>query len=478
MHFKAHGFCGASISNFDYELNSHGVCMFTSLRFCSRMGVFLGAVVLFGHSGTAQTAHCFNSLSGPEVPCTPRSSGGGGGVAPAPSGPSPAEIARRQRHAHALELDTRAHKAFDRGDKAEAARLFEEAAQLAPSASNIQGNRWYTRGMLAASQKNYETAIIYYKEALRYFGNNKELQENLKVAEEKAAVERGDWERAAKLLAKGAALKRYYQARQALVQEDWDRAVTDLTEFQKFISSAVTAGQKAIHEEEDALRTIKSLRPRDAPMFQRSLDHDRANVAEWNRLSRETDKYLAAAREGRTTKAEARKLDAQRQEQASNPNYPNPPPVYRDASTPRSYPDLNSYTPAQHAAHNDNDTGNTWAQKGDWEQALLSYQKALTEDPDGPFAKVIKENLDIAMKHVGPQKANAAPAGGPTAPPASPPVKAEEKPKEIVQANCTGWMTQANGSSFRLCTDERAQRYCEQSAQADGKGVISRVSCQ
>jgi tetratricopeptide (TPR) repeat protein len=166
-----------------------------------------------------------------------------------------------------------------------------------------------------------------------------------------------------------------------------------------------------------------------------------------------------------------RHANEERRKQASNPNYPNPPPVYHDANTPRDYPDLASYTPAQHSAHSDNDMGNVWAQKGDWVQAMLNYQKALVEDPDGPFSKVIKENLDIATKHLKDSQQKAA-----TAPAISPDhqTKPEAAPKEISASNCTGWMT-ANGKSSRLCMDAQAHRYCEE---ADGKGAVSRVSCQ
>ncbi len=45
---------------------------------------------------------------------------------------------------------------------------------------------------------------------------------------------------------------------------------------------------------------------------------------------------------------------------------------------------------------------------------------------------------------------------------------------ETVAQNCTGWMSQQNGTSYRLCVGERAQRYCEQS---DGTS-ISQIPCQ
>jgi len=156
------------------------------------------------------------------------------------------------------------------------------------------------------------------------------------------------------------------------------------------------------------------------------------------------------------------------------PNSPSSGPIYRDASTLRSYPKLESYTAAQRSAHDANEDGNFWARQGDWVQALLNYQKASTQDPDGPFASVLKENIAIAIKHLEQERANKVLPASSTA--ASPPdqQEAQDKLEQVVESNCTGWMAQANGGSFRLCTDEQAHRYCEQ---LDGKS-ISRVSCQ
>lgn len=407
----------------------------------------------------------------------PSGGGGGGYVAPAPRGPSPAELAKQRQRAQALQLDTRAHAAFDRGDTTEAARLFEQAAQLAPNDSNIQGNRWYTKGMVAAAQGDYESAVAYYRKALRYFPDNKEIAFNLQTAEEKSAADRQDWSGAEKVLGQDSETKHYYLGRQAIDEKNWDKAIHELKEFQPIIEARIAHGRKAVSLFTQAQRAyLDAHASKEVAANRRNLVKAKKQLSENEELSIETNRYLKIALAGQHAGAQ-RKADEQRREQASNPNYPKPPPVYRDASTPRSYPDLGYYTPAQHDAHKANDEGNSDAQRGDWVHALLDYQQALTEDPEGPFSQVIKDNLAIAMSHLGPQKTKTAPAAAAVIPAAAPPTPPQEKPKDIVQSNCTGWMT-ANGTSSRLCMDAQSHRYCEQSAQADGKGAVSRVACQ
>jgi tetratricopeptide (TPR) repeat protein len=399
----------------------------------------------------AQSAHAFDPAT--DHTCVAycgggSAPGGGAAVAPAPRGPSPAELARRRQRAEALRLDKLAHAAYERGDKAEAARLFEQAARLAPDDSNIQGNRWDSKAELAQSRKDYRSALGYYRKALRYFPGNKAIQvsiDGMKLfidgENEAAAENQHDWDRAMRLDRERNGSDSwnnrefYFRGRKALDQNNWDLAVSELRKHQ-----------------EKLRRDIEhfKLSPDDA--YKDNL------LKDWRSRLAETEKYLNLA------------LEQQKAEKAKNPNYPKPPPVYRDAKTPRDYPDLGYYTPTQHKAHDDNVMGNVWSKTGNWVNALLSYQRALDEDPDGPFSMVIKDNIAIAMSRLGPQKVQTAPAA--IAPAVASPAS-QEKSKEIVQSNCTGWMT-ANGKMSRLCMDEQAHRYCEEQ---DGDS-ISRVSCQ
>lgn len=433
----------------------------------------------------AQTAHCFNDLNGPEVPCTPRT-GGSGQVAPAPSGPSPAEIAAQRQRAAALELDKRAHAAFDRHDVTNAAQLFEQAAQLAPNDTNIQGNRWYTKGRVAFLNGDFAAAISYYKTALHFFPGKKDIIKAIADAHdvpeiiqqqqnEDLSANREDWARAAKA-AHGSATEHYYLGRKAIADADWGKGIRELTQFKPVAAKLVAASQEAVRK----IKDIEARSPRDELESVRFyLEGAKADLAKYKRFLAETTKYLKMALERKAQQDELKiaeaqhEMDEQRRDQASNPNYPKPPPIYRDDKTPRSYPDLKSYTPAQRAAHTDNDTGNAWAQTGEWVQALLSYQRALTEDPDGPFARVIKDNLAIAMSHLGPHQPQGAPAGVGVIPAATPASSRQDEPKDVAKSNCTSWVS-ANGKSSRVCMDEQAHRYCEESS----GNSISRVRCQ
>lgn len=440
------------------------------------------------------------------------SSGGGGGggyAAPVYRGPSAAELARRRRVKAGNAANERGRAALNRFDYDTAVREFEQAMRLWPEDRTVRGNYWFAKGHAAFHKEDYAAAIEYYRKSLPYNPRAKEKQillgdiswstTLLEEKKAKEAQEEGDWNAA--VSHRNESYRDCIQGKhldcdwrlvdthfalggQALSQEDWSAAARELD---KFYSDLIALMRKAIpgdkkHDQlavafdaaHEANRALASgnlatalLGYENAKKIER--EH-KFNPARYNPITAEIGRQIAR-------QEEARKFEAERKERASNPNYPNPPPVYRDANTPRSYPDFSSFTPAQHQAHADNDSGNLWAQKGDWVQALLSYQKALTEEPNGPFAEVLKENLAIAMKHLGTPKTNAAPANAAATSPA-PLAAKEEKPKEVVQANCTGWMKQTSGTSFRLCMDEHAQRYCEEAAQSGGAGAVSRVSCQ
>jgi tetratricopeptide (TPR) repeat protein len=466
-----------------------------------RTGFLFGALMALTSFAAAQTAHCFNNLNGPEVPCTSRGGGGGSYSAPVYRGPSPAEIARRRRVKAGNAANDRGIAALKRGDYPTAVRELEEAMHLRPNDRTIHGNYWFAKGLAAFDKEDFASAVESYRESLRYNSDAKErkillgkISWSTTLLEEKKAKEAqeaGDWDTAVshwnetyRECIRGKALdcdwrlvgSHFALGGQALSRQDWPSAARELD---KFYSDLIALMRKAIpgdKENEQLAVAFDTAHHANQSLANGNLAAALLGYENAKKIEREHNftptRYNPITAEiGRQiARQETLKSEVQRKEQASNPNYPNPPPVYRDANTPRDYPDLASYTPAQHHAHNDNDMGNVWAQKGDWVQAMLSYQKALVEDPDGPFSKVIKENLDIATKHLKDtqQKAATAPAI-PLSPQAKP-----EAPKEISASNCTGWMM-ANGKSSRLCMDAQAHRYCEE---ADGKGAVSRVSCQ
>jgi len=114
-----------------------------------------------------------------------------------------------------------------------------------------------------------------------------------------------------------------------------------------------------------------------------------------------------------------------------------PNPVSRMPGDPRNYPDLPSYTADQHLAHKMNDDGLTWAETfHDWQRALTYFSAAYERDPVGPFAKVIRENMAIAAKHLdeeSAQKKAAAVVAKPNAgqPPATP-HSSDAPPKQVL----------------------------------------------
>ncbi|HZS53116.1 MAG TPA: pre-toxin TG domain-containing protein, partial [Bryobacteraceae bacterium] len=99
----------------------------------------------------------------------------------------------------------------------------------------------------------------------------------------------------------------------------------------------------------------------------------------------------AETRGGRTSKLGQPDTPEVKQEEKSNRS-----PVYRSTTIPHAYPELKSFTPLQRSAHRDNEDGLLWSSIGDWSTALLRFQVALMEDPNGSFSSVIKENINAA----------------------------------------------------------------------------------
>lgn len=79
-----------------------------------------------------------------------------------------------------------------------------------------------------------------------------------------------------------------------------------------------------------------------------------------------------------------------------------PDPVARlDNVDPRSYPKLTSFTDEQRDAHDLNDDGVKSVELfHDWRQAWGSFAAAYDRDPVGPFSKVIRQNMEIAARHL------------------------------------------------------------------------------
>lgn len=453
------------------------------VHMCVRRSLFVVSFILLGLAPAfafdPATDHTCVAYCGGDPP--PRS---GGYVAPVPRGPSPAEIARRKARAAGVAANRRGAAAMNRklagGDVSsrvsemlrnykEAVRDFEEAARYLPNDGTIQLNLANARGTVAQFEGRYADAVRYFEEALRYSPHNSIVRENLKRARTTLASSKNPDQ-----VSRDDVLKAAQAAEKA---QDWDVAV-------KYRQRAYELCMSSGRNDCDIDSAFVKYAVGRQEIANKSLD---AGIKNLHEVLDFYDKKFGSAASGFGSLKEwkieittaLQIAEAQRrQEQATNPNYPQPPPVYRDATTPRSYPDLGYYTKEQHDAHKSNEMGNVWAKTGNWEQALVNYQQALSEDPEGPFAAVIKENLDLAMKHL---KEDQAKRAGSQPQAASPPITAqkaaEPPPKEVVESNCTGWMT-ANGVSSRLCMDAQAHRYCEQSAQADGKGVISRVACQ
>jgi tetratricopeptide (TPR) repeat protein len=95
-----------------------------------------------------------------------------------------------------------------------------------------------------------------------------------------------------------------------------------------------------------------------------------------------------------------------------------PHPVARLAGDPRDYPDLPSYTKDQHIAHDMNRDGVQSAEIfHDWPTAMSNFAAAYDYDPTGPFAKVIRQNMETAAKHLDQERAARAQAAAAVANP-------------------------------------------------------------
>ncbi len=208
-----------------------------------RAGSIFACLSLTG-GAIAQTAHCFNDLHGPEVPCT--APGGGTSAAPAPRGPSPAETADRQRRAKAHAANDRGLSAFKRKDYATALRELE---------NTIQGNYWFVKGDWAIGVKHdLELGKQYLLKARQYSPNNKSVLSYLKLlgmaqkgvqgdklwSRASTAAEHGDWDLALSLQRDllTADFDKLYEndlrlltAGQALASQQWATAANALREY-------------------------------------------------------------------------------------------------------------------------------------------------------------------------------------------------------------------------------------------------------
>jgi hypothetical protein len=189
-----------------------------------------------------------------EVPCE---SGGGGGRRysdPIPSGPSPEEIARRQRIDAGNSANERGKVEFERGDMGLAVLHFEEAAKLWPEDATIRSNLARARAAIAKDQGNLDLAAKYYRDALQH-RPDKDVQLKLDmVLDDRKRLERerieqsGDWDKLlqtyrAELARATDDSKIYWQnnirralGRRALVRQDYDTAVRELTEYHRALT--------------------------------------------------------------------------------------------------------------------------------------------------------------------------------------------------------------------------------------------------
>lgn len=101
-----------------------------------------------------------------------------------------------------------------------------------------------------------------------------------------------------------------------------------------------------------------------------------------------------------------------------------PHPVARMPGDLRAYPSLKTYTEDQKLAHDMNQEGIDQAElHHNWALALSNFGAAYDYDPAGPFSKVIRQNMEIAAKHLDAERAqrlNAAATAPGTSPKANP----------------------------------------------------------
>jgi tetratricopeptide (TPR) repeat protein len=261
-------------------------------RYPTRNGTALALfalTILSGHV-RAQAAHCFNSLNGPEVPCTP--AGGGGGAAVTPAGPSPEEIAAQRQRATALELDKKAS-----------------------NDPNIQGNRWYTKAMLADSAGRYVDAAADFKRALHFFPDNRAIASGLPLAERRALMAAGNWrsaiEKARKMgVPKDSYYVEYLEGRQALDLQEWDKAIEGL-------SLRVKAMLASKRRTLNTMRNLQAIRPFPQVLYQIA----KKTLAGCNKELAEVGRYLKLARARKARDQElAREDEALRKADASAPS--------------------------------------------------------------------------------------------------------------------------------------------------------------
>jgi len=115
------------------------------------------------------------------------SSGGGGWSTPryVPRGPSPAERARQRREAAADVANSKGIKYRKMGDYDTAISYYKEALRLDPNNSIFRENMGVAinaKGLKYHDSRDYDTAIQYFEEALRYRPNDSVIGENIRIA--------------------------------------------------------------------------------------------------------------------------------------------------------------------------------------------------------------------------------------------------------------------------------------------------------
>ncbi|MDV2504525.1 MAG: tetratricopeptide repeat protein [bacterium] len=114
------------------------------------------------------------------------SSGGGGWSTPrhVPRGPSPAERARQRREDAADVANSTGIKYRKMGDYDTAISYYKEAIRLAPNNSTYRENMGIAFTYKANKyfdKEDYDTAIHYYEEALRYMPNDPDIRESIRL---------------------------------------------------------------------------------------------------------------------------------------------------------------------------------------------------------------------------------------------------------------------------------------------------------
>jgi hypothetical protein len=349
--------------------------MLMPLRPFLRAGPFLAAFTLWTHSAAAQTAHCFNDRSGPEVPCTARSSGGNVAPAPVYRGPSSAELARRHRQAAAYSANKAGLNEFNRNNLNAAVRHFERARSLWPHDRNIQANYWRAKAELAETELDYASAVTDFQNLLRY-NNLPEFKFDLEWAQRNAAAERHDWATALRGLPRSAPIIDFIHAREALDRKDWTTAIRKLKKYEKYLSHSMS-DMSAVTQ--NLVRMGHLSRKMDSSRWflygtaKRNYDKDGRNLAR-------TKKFIAFAKS--------------QKEQQSNQNYLNPP-IYDDAVSHNQASGHSPQSGSSPSSRQDNAGASTGTPRSFPEGGALGQAKAANQTGKSATAQSGHEPLTV-----------------------------------------------------------------------------------